>query len=83
VAGYLLVATLLVNMLVLFAIAHLPGQQRVSLSSASDKACTILLKMLGAGLVVWFRALLKALSCGWAQVQALVLWLAVPGLRAA
>jgi hypothetical protein len=81
VVGYMLVAVLLVNMLFLFAVAHLPGQHRVSLSTASAKAGSILLKMVGAGLVVCFQMLLKLVVWGWTQIQTGILWLALPKLQ--
>jgi hypothetical protein len=59
VVGYMLVTVLMVSMLVLFAMAHLPGQPLVSLPTGSLKAGMILLSLLVAGTVVLAQVLVQ------------------------
>ncbi len=72
-AGYLAIGFLVINLLVLFSLAHLPGQA-VKLSSANSvKAGAILLKVLGTGLIMFLSSLVRRLGQGIAQVTMLLL----------
>jgi hypothetical protein len=69
VAGYLAMGFLVINLVILFTLAHLPGQA-VKLSSASSrKAGMILIKLLGAGLIVLSKSILESVVWGIAQVK--------------
>jgi hypothetical protein len=74
VVSYLSISFLVLNLLVLFFLALLPGQT-VKLSSDSNKAGTILIRVLGRGLIVLLKSLARRLVQGIAQ-------LAMLGLRA-
>ncbi|MBW4549926.1 MAG: hypothetical protein KME35_02225 [Aphanocapsa sp. GSE-SYN-MK-11-07L] len=70
--GYLTMGFLIINLLILFALAQLPGQA-VKLSSASDRAGKLLLEMLGAGLGVMLKSSVSAVVQGAVQIKAVVL----------
>ncbi len=69
VAGYLMIGFLVINLVVLFSLAHLPGQA-VKLSSAnSGKAGMILIGCLGTGLVVLLKSFMSLIAWGMTQVK--------------
>jgi hypothetical protein len=61
VMGYLLMGVLVFNMTVLFTVAHLPGKAVVLASPISAKAGLIVLGLLGTGLFLLMKGLIKLL----------------------
>lgn len=74
VIGYLAIGFLVLNLVILFSLAHLPGQI-VKLSSASSQAGSIVISVLASGLGMVLKSLVRHLVQGVAQLTRL-------GLRA-
>ncbi len=72
VVGYLTIAFLMINLAILFTLAHLPGKT-VKLSLASRKAGTLLLEVVGTGFGVLLKALMTLIAKGMVQMTAVVL----------
>ncbi len=72
VVGYLAIAFLMINLTILFTLAHLPGKT-VKLSSASRKAGSLLLEIVGAGFGVLLQTLIRLAGQGIAQMTAVML----------
>jgi hypothetical protein len=70
--GYLLMGLSIINLAIVFSLAHFPGQTVIGLSSRSNKAGLLLLQMVGVGLAVMLKAsawlvigLMALLVWGW------------------
>jgi hypothetical protein len=70
--GYLLMGLSIMNLAMVFGLAHFPGQTVIGLSSRSTKAGLLLLQMVGVGLAVMLKAsawlvigLMAMLVWGW------------------
>jgi hypothetical protein len=72
VVGYLAIGFLVINLVILFTLAHLPGQT-IKLSSASHQAGTILIGVLGIGLSLLLKSLGRCLGQAVAQLGLWVL----------
>jgi hypothetical protein len=74
--GYLLMGLSIINLAIVFSLAHFPGQTVIGLSSRSTKAGLLLLQMVGVGLAVMLKAsawlvvgLMAMLVWGWHAQQ--------------
>jgi hypothetical protein len=73
VIGYLTMGFLLVNLAILFALAHLPGQTVKLCSDKSNQAGKLLIELLGAGLGVMVKSSVSVVVQGAVQIKAVVL----------
>jgi hypothetical protein len=73
VAGYLVMGFLVINLVILFTLAHLPGQAVKLASASNSKAGAILLGWLGTGLVVLLKFMISLLVWGMTQVKMWIL----------
>ncbi len=73
IIGYLTMGFLIINLMILFTLAHLPGQAVKLASAKSDQAGKLLVELLGAGLGVMLQSSVSFAVQGVAQIKAVVL----------
>jgi hypothetical protein len=72
VVGYVAIAFLVINLLILFTLAHLPGKVVKFASESSNQAGAIVVGAVGSGLGVMLKASLRLATQGVAQMKAMV-----------